>query len=786
MSKRQSTGQGLGIGATIESPVPVVAQSNNNDDPEKPASNWIEELQVPQIPPTATPRLELSIPTSPPLSTFWSGYEQNSMAARTAYVRENPMPNVNSLPMATDTCIEPDPTRFSQAPVADDPVASLDRRDTIQSSSKSAEVQAGPSELGDFVMRKRSRYSVLLEEKRRNHLFDGRRASDIPNISQMAELFHENSSSMPGSRKPSDNYSILTSDAPDNASLPFLVNSPETINSSLTDSNHVAAHVLNEYSRNIATGTFKVGHKATRSLLTPPLRHESINVEICEAEAKGKLQSSTVNFEEGSIHETSSNSPPSTTTSPTPPTSFSEILPRQRLHVPPPLPPPKAPGRSFKTLLSNHSTRSLKDVIHGFKSKPADHEADSLSSSYYSEISDTRQASGSGSSVIYKPQNTSPQESKFQHKYGRKIESPFSPAKEYGQALESPPSSMSSPTPLKQSYLDRGRLFLRIQQLKGIPRLHLFKDRKIVLTLDNGLQTLKTAPCPVADLANLNHEFELVVLTATDLQLAITFSVDNPPQRPALIPSAFKAPIPPSPERKKRFSLFPRKNNDNLTSLDNPKVQSAESTAQEQFGLSPADLAILPFLGSNGEFTRTFIIASDYENEVFGQRRSVLLECRNEWKVSPSKFGSLQVEMMFVPRFSRKEQVPSSMNAALSQLEFARKERSLLNKSGFLSQLGGDCAYWRRRWFVFENMTLTGHHEETRKVRNMINMYNVTAVTIDTEAMARRAFKLEFHDGEILSFYADSEQMAREWTLTLSRALKFKQPETWTDLVLSQ
>lgn len=763
-------GQGLGIATASASP------SWHADSPADMMkdSDYIEDLQVLDIASCKTPRLELAISSgSPPLGSFLQGFQSTSFSPS---LGNNALANTNNTT----------PTEKGLA-----------RRDTMQSSNKTTQV--GPSELGDFVMRKRSRISVLLEEKRRNHLFDGRRASDIPNIAQLADLFKDGSSctnalaDLGSPRKPSDNYSVLTSDdtSSDRPSLPFLLSSPDTLNSPMTDApNHVAAQVLNEYSRNVASGTFKVGHKATRSLLTPPLRRDSFNVEICDAEAKGELRSTRVQFEEATIHDgcTSYAGSPSVSEHelrsgpgpvpgsapprpPSPPTTFSEILPKQR-QISPPVPPPKAAGRSFKTLLGNPSSKALKDVIHGFKTRSSDHSVEP--EPYCFPPQQAKRQVSDTPSVIYRPQHEKP---RFEHNMGRKMESPFSPAK---QQTKSPAMAMATAVTCDHQqplFTDRGRLFLRIQRLRDIPRSHLFKGRDIVLTLDNGLQTLKTAPIPYDSASSdINHEFELVVLADSDLRVAITLGIDHPPKPPTLIPSIFKNAPPPSPERKKRFSLFTRKTPD-------PFVEMPPDDEPE---MSREDLAILPFLGPHGEFARSYIVQSDYESQVYGHKTQVLLECTNEWKRTPAPFGGLQVEMMFVPRFSRQESLPTSMNSALVQLDTARNERVGASRTGFLSQQGGDCAYWRRRWFVLDNMSLTGHHEETRKVRNVINMYNVNAVTIDTDAIDRRSFRLEFHDGEVLAFYADTEDSAREWTMTLSLALNFKQPQSWTDLVLSQ
>lgn len=166
--------------------------------------------------------------------------------------------------------------------------------------------------------------------------------------------------------------------------------------------------------------------------------------------------------------------------------------------------------------------------------------------------------------------------------------------------------------------------------------------------------------------------------------------------------------------------------------------------------------------------------------------------------VEPYKIASLQITMMYIPRATMDGALPFSMKAAIKELNLAKTYKNIA-LDGFLSQLGGDCHFWRRRWFTLRGAEIVGHTEDTKKVRTVLNLANVESV-LDTEQMSNqdkremmascmysdRSFKMSFKDGEVILFYADSVDAKDAWMEALDIAIKHCTGRSfdWTDVVM--
>lgn len=397
---------------------------------------------------------------------------------------------------------------------------------------------------------------------------------------------------------------------------------------------------------------------------------------------------------------------------------------------------------------------------------------------------------------------------------------------DYSSSPSEPPSPLieSSPTladldpPAKN---DRGRLFLKVEGLKDL-RLPLdaSRNQKVTLTLDNGLQTVTTSPTPLAELKKtglipIDQEFELLV--GDDLELILTMNAiqDLPPKSIAssLLPAGNLATTPPSSPKKKRFSFFgspKKKEKATIGNIGSPVQQLSKDPWTDM-------------IGPNGEFGRAYIVESQFEAEIYGRKQTFVVSCFNEWAVKrrpithdfsqpkkgqkppqfsaikkePFRIGGLQVSMLYIPKFCKSEQLPGSMRQCLHELKRASAYRGV-HFEGYLSQQGGDCSFWRRRWFTLNGSNLIGHHEQSRKVRVEINMTNVRDIMefssvpsyeIDVPCINEdRSFRIMFKDQETLSFYADSIEEKDEWLKNLKTAMLHcsGKPRRWTDLVLTK
>lgn len=167
--------------------------------------------------------------------------------------------------------------------------------------------------------------------------------------------------------------------------------------------------------------------------------------------------------------------------------------------------------------------------------------------------------------------------------------------------------------------------------------------------------------------------------------------------------------------------------------------------------------------------------------------------------VAPYKIATVQVTMMYIPRATMAGKLPISMKSAVKELALAKVHKNI-SLDGFLSQEGGDCNYWRRRWFTLRAAEFVGHTEDTKKVRTVLNIANVKTV-LDTEHMTHqekremmascmyhdRAFRMTFKDGEVITFYADSIDSKNAWmdALNISIAHCTGKSFEWSDVVMA-
>lgn len=362
---------------------------------------------------------------------------------------------------------------------------------------------------------------------------------------------------------------------------------------------------------------------------------------------------------------------------------------------------------------------------------------------------------------------------------------------------------------------DRGRLFVRIVSLTvDLPAIE-DKRAKFSLTLDNGIHCITTQSVPLKKRTLLDEEFELTVNDHLEFILTMKAKWTKPlgekniaarsPPRPLPRSSVPLAPVASkasgmSEKRGFAAKLFGRK-----TATTNSKqlgtnlgaiagaaggTTRAGPTAAASPSPAPAKDPWDTLVAADGSFARAYIDFSQYEKEVYGRPATFELACFNEWvksstgkKVAPYKIGSAQVQLMYVPRANKNEALPGSIKEALSELKIAR-QRIPVRRQGFLSQLGGDCKYWRRRYFILDGPVLIAHSESSRKARATINLSKaVSVVQANQETMGHDGFQVKFANGETIDF-TGSETDVDEWMASMSEVIGDKKYSPWADLVL--
>jgi hypothetical protein len=230
-------------------------------------------------------------------------------------------------------------------------------------------------------------------------------------------------------------------------------------------------------------------------------------------------------------------------------------------------------------------------------------------------------------------------------------------------------------------------------------------------------------------------------------------------------------------------------------------------------------------VSSTGSFARCYIVESQYESEIFGRSRTYSIPLYNEWgqekvesrdsrdrkthtwkRQEPYRIGCLEITLMYIPRVSRYDRLPSSMQACHDELAAAKKCQEM-HMEGFLSQEGGDCAYWRRRWFRLDGHVLRGFHEDTLKERCVFDLSHVTDIVelgnpksrasksshvhsglVGGYVLVEGAFRVTFADNTFVNFYAENDAEKAKWVSILSVAMQHVPGKniTWTDLVFQQ
>jgi hypothetical protein len=356
--------------------------------------------------------------------------------------------------------------------------------------------------------------------------------------------------------------------------------------------------------------------------------------------------------------------------------------------------------------------------------------------------------------------------------------------------------------------------------------------------LDNGLHCVTTSRLELGRSAPIGQEFELVVLSELEFQLTLQTHITAPAHLEGS-PANQASRLPKSPAKKSAFSRFlgsPSKKKREQERIaqqardDEEKLRvqrrAAEAKARASQPATAWDL-LHELVGDDGSFGRAYVCLKSYEEACYGRPIIVDVPLYNEWAVEdpyiqssikskrgnitlrrpPYQVGTLALQLLYVPRpkGSKEEDMPKSMNACVREMSTAETAGNA-QWEGFLSQHGGDCPYWRRRFFKLEGNTLRAFHETTRQPRAKINLSKASKVVDDRRKNGGRrrqsafadedqaymfveeGFRLRFLNGETIDFYAGSPGEKEGWMKALSCVVgKTIQPgNSWTEIVLAR
>ncbi|KKK17778.1 hypothetical protein AOCH_004106 [Aspergillus ochraceoroseus] len=381
---------------------------------------------------------------------------------------------------------------------------------------------------------------------------------------------------------------------------------------------------------------------------------------------------------------------------------------------------------------------------------------------------------------------------------------------------------------------ERGRLFVKVVGMKYLD-LPLPRGERsyFALTLDNGLHCVTTAWLELGKTAPIGQEFELIVQNDLEFQLTLQMKVDEDKFKVAE-PTPSASPARPKQSTFSRVFASPRKRKE----LD-MKQQLASQQQKKQDVNAPVWDRLRTLVARDGSFARAYVALSDHEKHAYGRPYTVDIACFNEWAVDeqpssvkskkstssalsqrrpPYKIGKLELQLLFVPKpkGAKDDDMPKSMNACIREMREAENASSR-SWEGFLSQQGGDCPYWRRRFFKLQGSKLTAYHETTRQPRATINLSKAAKLIDDRSTLTQKetttrggkrrksgfaeeeegymfveeGFRIRFGNGEVIDFYADSAADKEGWMQVLAETVGKgtvgnSQVKPWTELVLKR
>ncbi|ODQ80574.1 hypothetical protein BABINDRAFT_160836 [Babjeviella inositovora NRRL Y-12698] len=322
--------------------------------------------------------------------------------------------------------------------------------------------------------------------------------------------------------------------------------------------------------------------------------------------------------------------------------------------------------------------------------------------------------------------------------------------------------------------VERGRLFFRIEGLKNLQLPEIAKhDGTFSVVLDNGIHCIKTPEYKLGAQSAVGQEFELVV--GDNLEFILTLKARYEKFRLPLVEVKETVQV----KLKHRLSrMMGGKDTMIVTKLVEKKVHDPW----------------LEKIATDGSFARCYIDFEQYEKKVTGKVSTFDITCFNEWETiknpmsgenlcrEPYRIGQLEVKMLYLPRSSPSEVLPSSIKDAIESLRFV-KEGVDIRHEGYLYQEGGDCDSWKRRYFKLSGTELIALNEKSKKPRAKINLQKALDVVwvgkanVDTTTVRNfsdmllvdNCFKLKFNNGEVIDFGADNPEEWREWTGVLEK-----------------
>lgn len=399
---------------------------------------------------------------------------------------------------------------------------------------------------------------------------------------------------------------------------------------------------------------------------------------------------------------------------------------------------------------------------------------------------------------------------------------------------------MSEPT--QEEGGERGRLFVKVIGVKDLD-MPLPKNEQtwFSLTLDNGVHCVTTAWLELGRNAPIGQEFELVVPNELEFQLTLNAKlvkptpkrvVESPTKTQKITKTSTFSRVFASPKKRKELEMRQKEEEQRIAQQKQQEAQAKRISTQP----TAWDL-LSPLAAEDGSFGRSYVCLKDHESRCYGRPYVVDVACFNEWATetanhsssvmskrgntavqrrAPYKVAKLELQLLFVPKpkSATEDDMPKSMNSCIREMKEAESANAR-NFEGHLSQQGGDCPYWRRRYFKLVGSKLTAYHESTRQPRATINLANASKLIDDRRALTQKettgkggkrrksgfaeeeegymfveeGFRIRFNNGEVIDFYADTAADKEGWMQVLDACVGKEgdnAKRTWCEMVLKR
>ncbi|EPY50328.1 medial ring protein Mid2 [Schizosaccharomyces cryophilus OY26] len=230
------------------------------------------------------------------------------------------------------------------------------------------------------------------------------------------------------------------------------------------------------------------------------------------------------------------------------------------------------------------------------------------------------------------------------------------------------------------------------------------------------------------------------------------------------------------------------------------------TSRRKSSAMDPVSEALHGYVLQDGTFGEISLDIDSISRSALGRCQSMMVPIINKWIVDPTardakpssrKVGDMMVHVFALPTLpvSPKE-LPSSIEAAMEDLKLAEWDRTLLC-DGYLCQQGGDCPYWRRRYFQLIGSKLVAFQPFTKTRRATIELSEATHIVDDNHYSDEEelegylyfeaGFRIIFKNSDYIDFYAETVDEKEEWMSTLRQYLGqcARVRKKWTKAFLS-